>query len=84
MRYDYKCPKCGYIVEIKHSMLESPAIMCEKCGTKMFKLITGGQSIFIKKVGEYTRYHKEGLERHIARREWEKKHPYEPVPKHLL
>jgi len=84
MRYDYKCPKCGYKKEITHSMNESPVIKCDKCNNKMFKLITGGQAVFIKKVGEYTRYHKEGLERQMARRKWEKKHPYEPVPKDLL
>lgn len=29
--YDYKCEKCGTIVEIVHSIKESPIILCEKC-----------------------------------------------------
>jgi putative FmdB family regulatory protein len=31
MRYDYKCPVCGYVEEEYHSMKEEPVFLCPKC-----------------------------------------------------
>lgn len=50
--YDYKCPICGNIEEIVHSIKESPVIICDKCsGGKekpMERLISGSPNFIIK------------------------------------
>lgn len=85
MRYDYKCPKCGFIKEVSHGMNEKPDVICDKCGAKMNKIISNEGLFIIKNsVGEYTRYHAYGHEKADARHAFEKKHPYDPVPKDLL
>jgi len=86
MRYDYKCPVCGYTKEVSHGMTESPIIECDKCGALMKKIVSFNKNIFIvkNKVGEFRKYHIEGREKSDARNDFMKKHPYEPVPKDLL
>ena len=85
MRYDYKCPSCGFIKEVSHGMNESPVVKCDKCGSIMRKIISFNGNFFIKnKLGDFRRYHIEGKERADARNNFMKKHPYEPVPKDLL
>lgn len=29
--YEYKCPRCGYIIEVFHGISEKPVIKCPKC-----------------------------------------------------
>ena len=43
-KYDYKCTKCNLIKEITHKMMESPKILCEKCGEIMKRLISQGST----------------------------------------
>jgi putative FmdB family regulatory protein len=46
--YDYECPECLLVAEVTHGMNESPEIKCEKCGTVMKKIITGGAGFIMK------------------------------------
>lgn len=47
--YDYECPKCGTLEEVKHGMLETPSLVCDVCSTKLKKTI----SIKYDQVGKY-------------------------------
>jgi len=38
--YDYKCSKCKSIIEVRHSIKDTPIIMCEKCNIPMKRIIT--------------------------------------------
>ncbi len=38
--YDYKCDGCQAVVEIQHSIKESPEFHCETCGTTLSRLIS--------------------------------------------
>jgi len=39
-KYDYKCPRCNIIIEKEHKISETPDIRCDKCGSRMFIIIT--------------------------------------------
>lgn len=39
--YDYECPKCNNKQEIVHQIDEDPSVICEKCSSKMSRIITG-------------------------------------------
>lgn len=43
--YNYKCPVCNLVKEIKHSIKENPKIKCTICGGKMFIIIMNTPSI---------------------------------------
>ena len=45
--YDYKCKKCNNIIEVSHSMKDSPEILCEECGAKM-EIRIGASAVVIK------------------------------------
>ena len=51
--YDYKCGSCEEVMEVFHSMSESPEIKCSKCGASAFKMISGGVGIAFKGSGFY-------------------------------
>ena len=56
MRYDYKCSnsKCRRVQEEVHGMLESPVIVCMKCGYQAFRMISvGSDQIFAANVPLY-------------------------------
>ena len=40
--YDYKCHKCEIVIEIFHAMSDESKHLCEECGEKMEKQISGG------------------------------------------
>ena len=46
--YEYKCKKCGYIFEVKHSMNEDPLLFCPECKSQAQKVITAGSGFIIK------------------------------------
>lgn len=39
-RYDYRCNQCNTVVEITHSIKDSPELMCDCCGTVLERLIS--------------------------------------------
>lgn len=49
--YDYKCTGCDNTFETFHSISESPAIVCPKCGVEARKLITSNVGIAFKGSG---------------------------------
>ena len=51
MYYDYRCEKCDDIIEVEHSMKESPEIVCKKCKSIMKRVITGGTGVIYKGMG---------------------------------
>ena len=42
--YDYRCPKCGNVREVNHSMNNSPLVVCD-CGMQMDRVISGGTGV---------------------------------------
>jgi len=82
--YVYKCPNCNKVKEVKHSIKETPKIICDICGTKMKRVILGGQATFTKKIGGVAAYHGEGKERKAGRKKWIKENPYyDKLPDYL-
>ena len=71
MFYVYFCPKCGKEIEVRHSVNETPKIVCPNDGTIMKKKITGGNGVIYKGIGWASKnnatspkprhYHQEGL-----------------------
>lgn len=54
--YDYKCPGCGHIEEVVHSIKKDPVINCQVCGimgdeNRMERLISRNTTGFIFKNG---------------------------------
>ena len=51
--YDYGCPSCGTKKEVQHSMSEIGKIEvdCEKCGTRMNKMLSAPTLIGFDDVG---------------------------------
>lgn len=37
--YDYKCKKCGTVVELEHSIHDTEKKVCAKCGYALQRLI---------------------------------------------
>lgn len=81
--YLYRCPECKNEKEIQHSIKDNPRIICEKCNGVMARVPLGGSGFLMNKLGDYTRYRKEGTERAGERQKWIKKHPYDTVPDSL-
>ena len=38
--YDYACETCGAVVELRHSVNESPSATCTACGGQLRRLLT--------------------------------------------
>lgn len=38
--YDYTCEACGAVVELRHSVDESPSATCAACGGRLRRLFT--------------------------------------------
>lgn len=51
--YNYKCQKCGEIIEVRHGMKETYNDACAACGGKMKKLIGAGTGVIFKGSGFY-------------------------------
>jgi putative FmdB family regulatory protein len=49
--YDYVCDACEIDKEINHGMFENPEIICEKCGKKMRKAVSGGSGVIYRGQG---------------------------------
>lgn len=50
-RYDYKCLKCGYVVEVEHGADETPTVTCPKCGHPKTKKLIGNVGVTFKGSG---------------------------------
>ena len=58
--YAYKCDKCGKEEDKKHSMSESPEILCE-CGAKMRKNLGCGIGVIFKEGTFYCKGNTKGM-----------------------
>ena len=52
--YDYKCKKCGDVVEVFHRISDESKYMCKKCGSELVKQLSAGAGIIFKGSGFYT------------------------------
>lgn len=48
-RYDYYCPTCGNIIEVTHSIRETPELRCATCADRMQRLLSGGEGVSVEK-----------------------------------
>ena len=48
VRYDYHCPACGAVREVRHSIKESPAVACAECGAAMARGIPDTPAFTVK------------------------------------
>jgi putative FmdB family regulatory protein len=39
--FEYRCAKCGHVMEVLHKSLNAEAPVCEKCGGRTSKLLSG-------------------------------------------
>jgi putative FmdB family regulatory protein len=47
--YDYRCPACEQVFEVRHLMLETPTVICELCKSpSCTKLISSSTSAITK------------------------------------
>ena len=53
--YSYKCPNCGKIIEEFHAMSDTPVFVCETCGNKFVRVVSGGTATLYKSSG-FTKY----------------------------
>lgn len=53
MRYDYKCPRCHAVTEVRHGMTEDPEIRCVICDIPMKRVVTGGVGFGFRCSGFY-------------------------------
>ncbi|MEW6570702.1 MAG: zinc ribbon domain-containing protein [Nitrospirota bacterium] len=49
--YEYKCERCGYSVEVHHSMKDNPLVECPHCRSMTKRSITGGSGFILKSGG---------------------------------
>ncbi len=58
--YTYECKKCEHLMDVFHSMSESPRVKCESCGSRSMKRRLGtGAGIIFKGSGFYETDYKE-------------------------
>lgn len=51
--YEYKCSSCGKIHEYFQKITDEPITVCEDCGGKLKRLISGGAGPIFKGTGFY-------------------------------
>ena len=51
--YDYKCKKCGTVVEIFHRVSDDTKYKCDKCGSILVKKLSPGVGIIFRGSGFY-------------------------------
>lgn len=51
--YEYKCPKCQFIMHMSHSMSSNPEVYCIHCSSDMQRGIGGGLAVHFKGTGFY-------------------------------
>jgi putative FmdB family regulatory protein len=51
--YEYECTKCNDHFEVFQSMKDAPLTVCNKCGGKIRRVISGGEGVIFKGSGFY-------------------------------
>jgi len=44
--YEYGCPQCGHVADVRHGFDDKPAVACEKCGTAMTRRFSAAPIVF--------------------------------------
>ena len=44
--YEYGCPACGHLAEIRHGFDERPDLKCEKCGAELQRRFSAAPIVF--------------------------------------
>ena len=44
--YEYGCPACGHLAEIRHGFDERPELKCEKCGAALERRFSAAPIVF--------------------------------------
>jgi putative FmdB family regulatory protein len=57
--YDYKCPACEQVEEVRHMMSEKPKVTCSACLTKMKRMISYGSYLITGGIKGSLAEHKE-------------------------
>ena len=72
--YNYKCLECNEFYSIFQKMSDNPLTLCEKCGGKINRVISGGTGMIFKGSGFYlTDYGKSKTKEAVDNKEKSKK-----------
>lgn len=44
--YEYGCPACGQVTDIRHGFDEKPDVKCERCGTALVRRFSAAPIVF--------------------------------------
>jgi putative FmdB family regulatory protein len=44
--YEYGCPSCGQVTEVRHGFDEKPEVSCERCGTRSARRFSAAPIVF--------------------------------------
>ena len=44
--YEYGCPACGLVTDIRHGFDEKPEVKCERCGTQLARRFSAAPIVF--------------------------------------
>jgi len=44
--YEYGCPSCGQVTEVRHGFDEKPEVSCERCGTRAARRFSAAPIVF--------------------------------------
>jgi putative FmdB family regulatory protein len=44
--YEYGCPKCGHVADVRHGFDDKPEVACEKCGAAMTRRFSAAPIVF--------------------------------------
>ena len=44
--YEYGCPKCGHVADVRHGFDDKPQVTCEKCGAEMTRRFSAAPIVF--------------------------------------
>lgn len=44
--YEYGCPACGQVTDVRHGFDEKPEVKCERCGTVLVRRFSAAPIVF--------------------------------------
>ncbi|MGA3038702.1 MAG: FmdB family zinc ribbon protein [Vulcanimicrobiaceae bacterium] len=44
--YEYGCPACGHVADVRHGFDDKPEVTCEKCGAAMTRRFSAAPIVF--------------------------------------
>ena len=44
--YEYGCPACGHVADVRHGFDERPELKCEKCGAQLQRRFSAAPIVF--------------------------------------